>query len=113
MSNFYNAYQFLGCAWFYWTISLWLQIFIQWIVSEKRGESTIPEIFWYLSMAGSAILFTYAIYRLDPVFIMGQCSGLFIYARNIMLIYKRKDSWQRRPAKGLISQKLLPNKFAD
>ena len=66
------------------------RFFIQWIVSEKRGESAIPEIFWYLSMAGSAILFTYAIYRRDPVFIMGQCSGLFIYARNIMLIYKKK-----------------------
>ncbi|HHT9136948.1 MAG TPA: lipid-A-disaccharide synthase N-terminal domain-containing protein [Candidatus Wunengus sp. YC60] len=66
------------------------RFFIQWIVSERRGESTVPEIFWYLSMAGSAILFTYAIYRRDPVFIMGQCSGIFIYARNIMLIYKKK-----------------------
>jgi lipid-A-disaccharide synthase-like uncharacterized protein len=66
------------------------RFFIQWIVSEKRGESTIPEIFWYLSMAGSAILFSYAIYRRDPVFIMGQCSGIFIYTRNIMLIYKKK-----------------------
>ncbi|MBM4065916.1 MAG: lipid A biosynthesis protein [Planctomycetes bacterium] len=66
------------------------RFFIQLIVSEKRGESTIPEIFWYLSMAGSAILFSYAIYRRDPVFIMGQCSGIFIYTRNIMLIYKKK-----------------------
>ncbi|MDO8140328.1 MAG: lipid-A-disaccharide synthase N-terminal domain-containing protein [Candidatus Brocadiales bacterium] len=66
------------------------RFFIQWIVSERRGESTVPEICWYLSMAGSAILFTYAIYRRDPVFIMGQCSGIFIYARNIMLIYKKK-----------------------
>ncbi|MEK6559477.1 MAG: lipid-A-disaccharide synthase N-terminal domain-containing protein [Planctomycetota bacterium] len=66
------------------------RFFVQWIASEKRGESIIPEIFWYLSMAGSAILLTYAIYRRDPVFIMGQVSGLFIYARNIMLIYKKK-----------------------
>ncbi len=66
------------------------RFFVQWIVSEKRGESVIPEIFWYLSMAGSIILMVYAIYRRDPVFIVGQCSGLFIYARNIMLIYKKK-----------------------
>ncbi|OQY97743.1 MAG: lipid A biosynthesis protein [Candidatus Brocadia sp. UTAMX2] len=66
------------------------RFFVQWIVSERRGESIIPEVFWYLSMAGSAILLTYAIYRRDPVFIMGQCSGLFIYVRNVMLIYKKK-----------------------
>lgn len=66
------------------------RFFVQWIVSERHGESIIPEVFWYLSMAGSAILLTYAIYRRDPVFIMGQCSGLFIYVRNIMLIYKKK-----------------------
>jgi len=66
------------------------RFFVQWIASEKRGESIIPEVFWYLSMAGSAILLTYAIYRRDPVFIMGQCSGLFIYTRNIMLVYKKK-----------------------
>lgn len=66
------------------------RFFVQWIASEKRGESIIPEIFWYLSMVGSTILLTYAIYRRDPVFIMGQCSGLFIYVRNIMLIYRKK-----------------------
>lgn len=66
------------------------RFFIQWIVSEKRGESIIPELFWYLSMSGSVILFIYAIYKRDPVFIMGQCSGIFIYTRNIMLIYKKK-----------------------
>ncbi len=66
------------------------RFFVQWIVSEKRGESIIPEIFWYLSMGGSAILLTYAIYRRDPVFIMGQGTGLFIYIRNIMLIYKKR-----------------------
>ncbi|MDR4508402.1 MAG: lipid-A-disaccharide synthase N-terminal domain-containing protein [Candidatus Brocadiaceae bacterium] len=66
------------------------RFFVQWIVSERRGESIIPEIFWYLSMGGSAILLAYAVYRRDPVFIMGQCSGLFIYVRNVMLIYKKK-----------------------
>ncbi|MCC7211332.1 MAG: lipid A biosynthesis protein [Candidatus Brocadia sp.] len=66
------------------------RFFVQWIVSERRGESTIPDVFWYLSMTGSALLLTYAVYRHDPVFIMGQCSGLFIYLRNLMLIYKKK-----------------------
>lgn len=81
------------------------RFFVQWIVSERRGESIIPEIFWYLSMAGSAILLTYAIYRRDPVFIMGQCSGLFIYARNIMLIYKKKRVLIRTEGKRFVLQK--------
>lgn len=66
------------------------RFFVQWIISEKRGESIIPEIFWYLSMGGSAMLLMYAIYRHDPVFILGQSTGLIIYIRNIMLIYKRR-----------------------
>jgi len=70
------------------------RFFVQWIISEKRGESIIPEVFWYLSMAGSAILLTYAIHRRDPVFIMGQTGGLFVYIRNVMLIYKKKKAWR-------------------
>ncbi|MEK7698969.1 MAG: lipid-A-disaccharide synthase N-terminal domain-containing protein [Planctomycetota bacterium] len=77
------------------------RFFVQWIVSEKRGESVIPEIFWYLSMAGSMILMIYALYRRDPVFIVGQCSGLFIYARNIMLICKKKKLLTTTPNEGL------------
>lgn len=84
------------------------RFFVQWIVSEKRGESTIPEVFWYLSMAGSAILMTYAIYRRDPVFIMGQCSGIFIYSRNVMLIYKKKRALARASGKGFELQKTTP-----
>lgn len=66
------------------------RFFIQWIISEKRGESIIPEIFWYLSTGGSVLLLVYAIYRRDSVFIMGQSTGLIIYIRNIMLIYKKR-----------------------
>jgi len=62
---------------------------IQWIASERRKESFIPVAFWYLSIAGSVILLSYAIYRRDPVFILGQCTGLFVYIRNISLIYKK------------------------
>ncbi len=63
---------------------------IQWIASERKKESIIPLAFWYLSIGGSAILLSYAIHRKDPVFILGQCTGLFIYIRNLTLIYKKK-----------------------
>ena len=61
---------------------------IQWIASERRRESVIPVPFWYFSIAGGVILLAYAIYRLDPVFILGQCAGVFIYVRNLYFIHR-------------------------
>jgi len=65
---------------------------VQWLVSEKRRESVIPVAFWYLSLAGSAVLLTYAIYRKDPVFILGQSMGSVIYLRNLWLIREKRLS---------------------
>jgi len=62
----------------------------QWIFSEKKGESTIPISFWYLSIFGGIGLLTYAIFRKDPVIITGQIFGIFIYLRNLILIYRNK-----------------------
>ena len=63
---------------------------IQWIYSEKKGESTIPIHFWYLSIFGGLGLLTYAVFRKDPVIITGQLFGIFIYTRNLILIYKKE-----------------------
>ena len=63
---------------------------VQWIYSEKKGESSIPVIFWYLSIFGGISLLIYAIFRKDPVIIVGQIFGIFIYLRNLILIYKKK-----------------------
>ena len=63
---------------------------IQWIYSEKKGESSIPIVFWYLSIFGGIGLLIYAISRKDPVIITGQLFGILIYTRNLILIYKKK-----------------------
>lgn len=65
---------------------------VQWIASEKAGRSVIPLAFWYFSIAGGVILFAYAVYRQDPVFILGQSLGLFIYSRNLWLIFRERRS---------------------
>tara|TARA_Y100000590_G_C15721985_1_gene1013822 strand:+ start:1678 stop:1971 length:294 start_codon:yes stop_codon:yes gene_type:complete len=65
---------------------------IQWLYSEKKGESAIPLAFWYLSIFGGLGLLTYAIFRKDPVIITGQIFGIFIYTRNLILIYKKKKN---------------------
>jgi len=63
---------------------------VQWIVSERKGRSVIPMAFWYFSLSGSALLLTYAIWRRDPVFILGQAFGCIVYVRNLMLIFRRR-----------------------
>ncbi len=78
------------CIGFIGQILFGCRFIVQWIASERRKESIIPHAFWYLSISGSVILLSYAIYRKDPVFILGQCTGLFIYFRNLVLIYKKE-----------------------
>ena len=67
-----------------------MRFLIQWIKSEREKRSTIPIAFWYFSLAGGASLLVYAIHRKDPVFILGQATGLFIYIRNLYLIYRER-----------------------
>jgi len=63
---------------------------LQWLYSEFKRRSVIPVGFWYLSMLGSALLLTYAIYRQDPVFIIGQSFGFLVYLRNLQLIARQQ-----------------------
>jgi lipid-A-disaccharide synthase-like uncharacterized protein len=67
-----------------------LRFLAQWIASERARQSTVPVAFWWLSLAGGAVLFLYALHRRDPVFALGQGTGLAIYARNLVLISRRR-----------------------
>ena len=69
-----------------------MRFIIQWITSEGAKKSVIPLAFWYFSVGGGSVLLLYAIWRQDPVIICGQGLGLFIYARNLFLIYREKKS---------------------
>jgi lipid-A-disaccharide synthase-like uncharacterized protein len=66
------------------------RFFVQWIVSEYKGESTVPLPFWFFSIMGGSTLLIYAIHRRDLVIMLGQAGGLVIYLRNLMLIYKKR-----------------------
>ena len=65
---------------------------IQWIMSERAKQSVMPVAFWYFSLAGGVVLLSYAIYRRDPVFMLGQAMGLIIYSRNIYFIRAHNKS---------------------
>lgn len=64
------------------------RFFVQWIASERRRKSVVPRSFWYLSLAGGAVLLSYAIHRRDPVFILGQATGFLIYSRNLWFLHR-------------------------
>jgi lipid-A-disaccharide synthase-like uncharacterized protein len=85
-----------------WTSLVWVVIgfggqfaftgrmLLQWFISEKRKESVVPEAFWWLSLIGGMALFAYFVWRQDIVAVLGQSSGVVIYARNLRLIYKQR-----------------------
>lgn len=75
---------FLGQAFFS------MRFLLQWIASERKQESVIPISFWFFSIGGGLTLLIYATHRLDPVFMLGQGAGLFVYCRNLYLI-RRKE----------------------
>lgn len=78
-STVWLAIGFLGQALF------GARFLVQWLSSERSRRSVIPMSFWYLSLGGGLILLSYAIYRHDPVFMVGQMTGSVIYVRNIQL----------------------------
>ncbi len=65
---------------------------VQWLASEKAGRSVIPFSFWILSISGGLLLLVYALYRRDPVFILGQSLGVVIYLRNLVFVLRERKA---------------------
>ena len=63
---------------------------VQWIASERAGRSLVPVAFWWLSIAGSVILLTYAIHRGDPIFILAYLPNSVVYTRNLILVRRER-----------------------
>lgn len=73
---------------------------VQWVASERAGRSVIPNLFWYMSIIGSAILLAYAIQKRDPVFILGQSAGFGVYMRNLYLVRRDETGGEVSRASG-------------
>ena len=67
-----------------------MRFLVQWIASERAGRSVVPMAFWVFSIGGGILLLVYALYRRDPVFILGQAFGVFIYLRNLYFVMREK-----------------------
>ena len=69
-----------------------MRFIVQWIHSERHGQSLIPISFWYLSLLGGVIVLAYGVHKLDPVIILGQLPGTIVYTRNLVLIHRIEKS---------------------
>ena len=73
------------------------RMWVQWLASERSRKSVVPPIFWYMSLAGGLISASYFIWRQDLVGVVGQTSGIWIYARNIYLMRAHAKAPQSNP----------------
>jgi lipid-A-disaccharide synthase-like uncharacterized protein len=69
-----------------------MRFVVQWIATERARKSVIPVAFWFFSIGGGLLLFVYALYIRDPVFILGQGLGLFVYLRNLYFVYGERGA---------------------
>ena len=73
-----------------------MRFVVQWIASERAGSSVVPTAFWMFSIGGGLMLLGYALYRKDPVFIVGQAFGVFVYLRNLQFVLRERRAGRRR-----------------
>ena len=69
-----------------------MRFVVQWIATERARKSVIPVAFWFFSIGGGLLLFGYALYISDPVFILGQGFGVFVYLRNLYFVYRERGA---------------------
>jgi lipid-A-disaccharide synthase-like uncharacterized protein len=82
-----------GIHWNVWKVIGWLgnavffsRFFVQWYATEKLKRVVVPTAFWWLSLAGSLLLLSYALfYRKDSVFILAYAFTWIPYIRNLVI----------------------------
>lgn len=106
--GFFNITNWTNFAWVAVGLAGQLAFFgrmmIQWVTSENKRESVVPELFWWLSLGGGVCLFTYFVWRVDFVGVLGQSTGVVVYARNLRLIQKQKRRARRAAGDGSVSR---------
>jgi lipid-A-disaccharide synthase-like uncharacterized protein len=97
--------KFLGIEWHVWKVIGWLgnltffaRFFVQWYVTERKKQVVVPVAFWWLSLVGSLLLFSYALfYQHDSVFIFAYAFTWIPYVRNLIIHRRHRDAQQSCP----------------
>jgi lipid-A-disaccharide synthase-like uncharacterized protein len=82
-----------GIEWSVWKVVGWLgnavffsRFFVQWYATEKLKRVVVPTAFWWLSLTGSLLLLSYALfYQKDSVFIFAYAFTWIPYIRNLII----------------------------
>lgn len=107
---FWHHDKFLGIEWHIWKVVGWLgnvtffsRFMVQWYVTERQKRVVIPTAFWWLSLAGSLLLFSYALfYQHDSVFIFAYAFTWFPYIRNLVIHYRHTAAHADCPQCGIV-----------
>ena len=91
---------FLGIEWSVWKVVGWIgnaifstRFLVQWYATEKRGQVVVPPLFWWLSLAGSLLLLSYAIFHeRDSVFIFAYAFTWIPYIRNLLIHHRNEKA---------------------
>lgn len=62
-----------------------MRFVVQWIASERKKRTVVPVVFWHLSLVGTFMVLAYAIYQMDPVFMLAYSLNMIIYVRNLSI----------------------------
>ena len=97
--------QLLGITWTWWKVVGWCgnlvffsRFFVQWYATEKKKQVVVPVAFWWLSLAGSLLLFAYALfYKRDSVFIFAYAFTWMPYIRNLVIHHRHLQAQRRCP----------------
>ncbi|RME93949.1 MAG: hypothetical protein D6766_07125 [Verrucomicrobia bacterium] len=99
--------RFLGIEWHFWKAVGWLgnvtffsRFVVQWLATERRRQVTVPAAFWWLSLTGALLLFSYALYRRDSVFIFAYAFTWIPYVRNLVIHHRTLAAIRTCPACG-------------
>jgi lipid-A-disaccharide synthase-like uncharacterized protein len=75
-----------------------LRFVVQWLATERARRTVVPVSFWYLSLGGTFMVLAYALYKLDPVFILAYSLNVLIYVRNLVIA-------RRNPQQAAVAEK--------
>ena len=101
--------KFLGIAWSVWKVVGWAgnavfstRFLVQWYATEKQKQVVVPPLFWWLSLTGSLLLLSYALfYEHDSVFIFAYAFTWIPYSRNLIIHRRHLNSQIACPACGV------------
>ncbi len=77
---------------------------VQWHATERRKQVTVPPLFWWLSLAGSLLLLSYAILdKKGPVIVFAYAFTWIPYIRNLIIHRRHEETRRACPECGVLA----------